>query len=86
VIVHGRLQTICGMLVDQEPWELVEQALVEAVDVAKDVEEERARCRALLARLVDASDGRPDDPEWLEALYAARNELRDDQAKEADRG
>jgi hypothetical protein len=42
------------------------------------------RAEALLARLVAASDGRPDDPEWLEALYAARNVLRD-QAKEADR-
>jgi hypothetical protein len=42
------------------------------------------RYRTLLERLVVASDGRPDDPEWLEALYAARNALRDDPAKETD--
>jgi hypothetical protein len=46
---------------------------------------ERDHYRTLLERLVLAADGRPDDPEWLEALYAARNALRD-QAKEADRG
>jgi hypothetical protein len=43
------------------------------------------KAEALLGRLVAASDGRPDDPEWLEALYAARNVLRDDPAKETDR-
>jgi hypothetical protein len=46
---------------------------------------ERGAYRVLLERLVATADGRPDDPEWLEALYAARNVLRDDQAKEADR-
>jgi hypothetical protein len=39
--------------------------------------EERDAYRVLLERLVAASDGRPDDPEWLEALYAARNVLRE---------
>jgi hypothetical protein len=48
---------------------------------------ERDAYRVLLERLVVAADDRdPDDPEWLEALYAARNELRDDQAKEPGRG
>jgi hypothetical protein len=54
-------------------------------DGACDAAHERDAYRVLLERLVEASDGRPDDPEWLEALYAARNVLRDDQAKEADR-
>jgi hypothetical protein len=50
-----------------------------------DAMKERNHYRVLLERLVAASDGRPDDQEWLQALYAARNALRD-QAKEADRG
>jgi hypothetical protein len=44
--------------------------------------------RVLLQRLVDAADANApiEDSEWLEALYAARNVLRDDQAKEPKRG
>lgn len=50
--------------------------------------DERDAYRALLERLVDAADANApiEDSEWMEALYAARNALRDDQAKEADRG
>jgi hypothetical protein len=73
------------------PWECDESACengcpdrdVEVVEAT-----ERDVYRVLLQRLVDAADANApiEDSEWLEALYAARNVLRDDQAKEPKRG
>jgi len=48
MIVHGKLQRIRGMVSDGDDWERIDQALADAVEVAKDVEFERDTLRLRL--------------------------------------